>query len=67
MQIEEESNIAYKDGQGKMIRGGDTCYYQSMKGQWSKGLFHGKKNYVTMNLDIFPKGYLLNYPKAKQL
>lgn len=64
MDIEEETNIAYKEGNGKMIRGCTNSYYTVLKGTWSRGLFHGKKNTIQMNLSVFPKGYLFDYPQA---
>ena len=57
MGIEEESNIAFKDGFGKLVRGTSTSYYQSIKGQWTRGMVHGKRIKTVCNLDVFPKGY----------
>ena len=67
MEIDEESNIAYKEGPGKITRGRNTCYYRVLKGNWLRGLFHGRQNKIVMNLAVFPKGYLTTNPTAKAL
>jgi hypothetical protein len=67
MEMEEESNIAYKEGPGKVKRAKQTSYYKSLSGNWSRGLFHGRKNTIKINLDVFPRDYLSAYPNAKSL
>ena len=68
MDIDEESNFAFKEGPGKLKRGGQHSYYTLIKGVWSRGVLHGKRIEYTFNLKIFPKGYYINtYPKAVSL
>jgi hypothetical protein len=58
MGIEEESNLAYKEGQGRLRRGKDNlCFYNQLKGGWSRGMLHGKRIVMTLNPEIFPRGY----------
>jgi hypothetical protein len=58
MGIEEESNLAYKEGQGRLKRGNDSlCFYTQLKGGWSRGMLHGRRIEMTLNPNTFPRGY----------
>ena len=63
--IDEETHCMYKEGQGRLLRSVDQnyCYYKQITGTWSRGILHGKRTELRMNLDVFPKGYLENYMK----
>ena len=67
MAIDEESNLAFKEGVGKLVRGYNSSYFLSMKGTWSRGIQHGKRIKMVCNLDVFPKGYLSNRKNVKNL
>ena len=67
MGIEEESNTAFKDGYGKLVRGTPSSYYLSIKGSWTRGMVHGKRIKTVCNLAIFPKGYYQGSHNVKSL
>ena len=57
---DEETRFMYKEGQGRLIRNSERnyCYYKQMMGHWSRGIIHGKRTEIQMNLSVFPSGYL---------
>jgi hypothetical protein len=68
MDVDEESNLAFKDGPGVLKRGTSLSYLTSVKGRWSRGMLHGKNVEFNFNLKLFPKGYYSNTaPKAESV
>jgi hypothetical protein len=68
MDVNEESNFAFKDGPGVLKRGTTNSYLTFIKGLWSRGMLHGKKVEFNFNLKVFPKGYYSSaMPKAQSL
>ena len=67
MGIDEESNIAFKEGFGKLVRGTPSSYYLSIKGTWARGMIHGKRTKTLCNLNVFPRGYYQGSKNVKSL
>jgi hypothetical protein len=59
MECDEESLLKFKEGIGYILRPKDSnfSYYQSIKGNWVRGMMHGKRNELVLNMKVFPKGY----------
>ena len=59
MERDDESLFMFKEGMGYIVRPKDSnfSYYESLKGNWVRGMLHGKRIEWVLNLNVFPKGY----------